>query len=492
MRQLTILDLSHECRLRVLTNQTFLAFSSTTLQYLWLSDCTHLVVLDVCAFCPLKLLTSLQFSSMESRAMDVSTALRSAYGFQHRNNLSVINLEDFSRHPQRGVSLDRHSMQFMANTCVRSLRLAGNYIISVDRDGLGRRGSRFCECIQHVDVSRNNIKFVNIFTLTQFLAFSPRLESVHCELQRVFTLEEAIYSLDNNKNAKHYQTLPDHVTFKVSPALSFLNFSGSGLIFGSFPDNFAIENADNLRTLDLSYIGLSQCTTKFQGLDHLEILSLSGNNCRITSDYFFDAFPRLRTLAIQKMNFDKSVFMAQGSRLFANLTHLEIFDLSGNGLGRLPSDLLHAQSELRQLLLPGNRLSRLSLDVRHHGNLTLLDLSDNDIAQLNARERASLEAFVAKQPEPFHLRLHGNPLVCTCTTLSFGRWLRSTRIRLVCVNYFWLYIYIWYVLIISGCTFPLVCVNYFWLYIYIWYVFIISGCTFPLVCVNYFWLYIYA
>ena len=229
--------------------------------------------------------------------------------------------------------------------------------------------------------------------------------------------------------------------------------SGSCRLCGSFPDNLVIENADNVETIDLSYNRLYQCTTKFQGLDHLKFLTLSGNDCRITSDYFFDAFPRLRTLAIQKMNFDTSVFVAQVSRLFANLTHLEILDLSGNDLGRLPSDLLHAQSELRQLLLPGNRLGRLSLDVRHHRNLTLLDLSDNDIAQLNARERASLEALVAKQPEPFHLRLHGNPLVCSCTTLSFVRWLRSTRIRLVCLHYIWFYIYIWYVFIISGYTF---------------------------------------
>ena len=177
MRQLTTLDLSHECRLRVLTNQTFLAFSNTTLQHLWLSECTHLVVLDVCAFCPLKLLTSLQLSFMDSRAMDVSTALRSAYGFQHRSNLSVIDLEKFSVHPRWGVSLDRHSMQFMANTCVRSLRLAGNYITSIRRDGLGRRGGRFSECIQHVDLSRNNIWFVNLITITQLLAFAPRLEA---------------------------------------------------------------------------------------------------------------------------------------------------------------------------------------------------------------------------------------------------------------------------------------------------------------------------
>ena len=452
MRQLSTLDLSHECRLRVLTNQTFLAFSNTTLQYLWLSECTHLVVLDVCVFCPLKLLTSLQFNSADTPAMDVNAALRSAYGFQHRNNLSVIDLEDFSRHPRKGVSLDRHSMQFMANTCIRSLRLAGNYITSIQRDGLGRKGSRFSECIQHVDLSRNSIWVVNLFTITQFFAFSPRLESVHCELQTVFTLKNAKYTLGNTKVNEKFSTFKT-MTFKFTSTLSFLNMSGSCRLCGSFPDNLVIENADNIETIDLSYNRFYQCKAKIQGLEHLKFLSLSGNDCRITSDYFFDAFPRLRTLAIQKMNFDTNVFVAQGSRLFANLTHLEIFVLSGNGLGRLPSDLLHSQSELRQLLLPGNRLSRLSLDVRHHGNLTLLDLSDNDITQLNARERASLEALVAKQPEPFHLRLHGNPLVCTCTTLSFVRWLRSTWIRLVCVNYFWLYIYTWYVLIISGCTF---------------------------------------
>ena len=433
MRHLTTLDLSYNCRLRAITNQTFLAFTNSSLQSLFLLHCHHVIELDACAFCPLEDLTNLHISGTRSYVINLNAALQSFYGFQNRNNLSVVMLADFSSNAVLGVSLDRHSTQFMHNTCVKSLNLQSNFITSVTRGGLGRRGSIFNECIQNIDLSDNFIWCVDILAIYKVLAFSPRLESVHWELQRVFSLEKALYSFGNKKDDVAF-FVAWVSTFQVAPTLSFVNISSSMKLFGSFPGSVVVKNADNLRTIDLSYNRIYGCTATFKGFEHLQNLNLSGNDCRIISDLFFDAFPKLKTLTLQRMNFDPLLFLTRGSRLFSSLARLEILDLSHNDLSRLPSDLLHAQTELRQLLLPGNRLDSFPLDIRHHGNLTLLDLSGNDIAQLSVTERASLDVLVAKQPQPFHLRLHGNPLICTCTTLTFVRWLRSTRIRLVRVS----------------------------------------------------------
>jgi Leucine-rich repeat (LRR) protein len=124
-------------------------------------------------------------------------------------------------------------------------------------------------------------------------------------------------------------------------------------------------------------------------------------------------------------------FVAQhGRRLFSNLTFLETLDLSYNDLGFLPNDLLSRQPALRKLILLGNNLESLDLDLSFHPNLTLLDLSDNRPSVLSETARFSLDSLAATQRQPLHLHLHGNPLACTCATVEFMRWLGTTRVSL--------------------------------------------------------------
>jgi hypothetical protein len=133
---------------------------------------------------------------------------------------------------------------------------------------------------------------------------------------------------------------------------------------------------------------------------------------------------------MQKMTFAPGFIAQNGRRFFHNLTLLETLDLSYNDFGILPRDLLSRQPALKELILLGSNLESFDLDLSFQTRLTLLDLSENRLSVLSEATRHSLDTLAAGQHQPFHLRLHGNPLACTCATLDFVRWVGTTRVSL--------------------------------------------------------------
>ena len=111
---------------------------------------------------------------------------------------------------------------------------------------------------------------------------------------------------------------------------------------------------------------------------------------------------------------------------FENHHHLETLDLSCNEITEVTGEIFIHQTKLKILNLRKNFLHLVNFDLTHMENLTMWDLSENLLTQLNEKTRERLEMMRTISPR-FTLNLRGNPLECSCNNLPFILWIHSNR-----------------------------------------------------------------
>jgi len=188
--------------------------------------------------------------------------------------------------------------------------------------------------------------------------------------------------------------------------------------------------------------------------DHLKYLDLSLNNrnpSTIIPHYFSSFRPNLVHF---KMSNSRIVDLEMHS--FSNFSKLEYLDLSSNMLGNMEcrlSDSLSSLISLKELGVANNRIQCIQPDIFHHMeniervNLSLneihtfdaeldktktlkyLDLSNNRLQTLSESSRRQLNRLAGTHT--IQGDLSDNVLLCTCETIDFLQWMKTTKVDLI-------------------------------------------------------------
>ena len=160
------------------------------------------------------------------------------------------------------------------------------------------------------------------------------------------------------------------------------------------------------------------------GLLKLQYLDLSGNFCKFINRTFFQYVPSLQVLNLSNNALSQTFQSDDQSELFMNLRQLSNLDLSLNWITRLSEQMLRNNINLHILNLSFNAMSKFNVAIGHMKKLSILDLSYNQLVQLNLKTRSALNQM---QTGSIHVHLIGNNLICSCETLDFLKWMHNSR-----------------------------------------------------------------
>ena len=91
---------------------------------------------------------------------------------------------------------------------------------------------------------------------------------------------------------------------------------------------------------------------------------------------------------------------------------------------RLPERLFQYNFNLGNLKLSSTSLSKFSVYIRHMKLLSNLDLSNNQLEELDLETRNALDQLPT---DTLIVRLIGNDLKCCCKKLEFLIWMRNSK-----------------------------------------------------------------
>ena len=196
-----------------------------------------------------------------------------------------------------------------------------------------------------------------------------------------------------------------------------------------------------VKAIDVSYSSVLDCYGWYEQDSDSAIYGLSSLQYLDVSHIGFKSLPPLKDLVnLRTLNcsYNRLGYYDHGqpnkwkleSELFWGKELLEILDLSGNELKKVPINILEAHPRLEELSLSGNRIesSNLFFKVPSNNTLRLLDLSSNSLSFVNP----PLLTEITKHSNPqLTLDLSNNPFLCVCELQPLVQWLQETTIDIV-------------------------------------------------------------
>ena len=182
-----------------------------------------------------------------------------------------------------------------------------------------------------------------------------------------------------------------------------------------------------LRNLDLSHNQLNYITDNaFDDLDKtIEELDLSYNNFTRFPSHTFHDFISLQRLYLRHNQLGEAFRRGTQGNLFHSLGHLQVLDLSYNGITVLPHQQFQYLHHLTTLFLTGNKIMDLAdLSLPDMSSLAKLVVSNNMLPSVETHALSKLEYLEVAD-------LSNNPYQCTCNLMPFLHWLNTTLVTVL-------------------------------------------------------------
>ena len=273
MARLKTLDLS-ETSAAVITNTSFGAFRNSSIECIDLSI-NFLYQIDACAFCGLKLK---KLFLHDNRLLHVDVALNSLYGLRGLS-MDMINLHSIgNKWMELSYNLNQKLLSYLSEICLTTFILSKSSVSWVNYHFF-TKPSAFRQCIQNLDFSSNILRG-DIRSL-ELLHNMFNLKTLNLGDQRVYSLSKAACVLNedmeycHNRGFYHQHVAGLTLNFTLPSTMTQLNFSGSSNYFNDPPSMIGIQNAHQLKILDISYGSLGSCNTTITGLNNVQVREIS-------------------------------------------------------------------------------------------------------------------------------------------------------------------------------------------------------------------------
>ena len=189
-------------------------------------------------------------------------------------------------------------------------------------------------------------------------------------------------------------------------------------------------NQSHLKFLDFSNSGYQNWIGPL-GINSLEELDLSGNQCTFIKMGFFNQMPNLITLNIEKNYLGSFLASSNSINVFQNLRSLMFLKMGDNFISHLPKDLIKYNILLKELDISHNAIETLDLDIGSLTQLTYINCSINKLTTLPKSFRDGLDRIVENTDENLQnitINLSRNRILCTCENLDFLEWCMNSQV----------------------------------------------------------------
>lgn len=337
------------------------------------------------------------------------------------NNLTSLILEDISDN----IRLKFHCSELGIYNLtglhyLTNLSLAGNSLsFNVAEDC-----SSFPTSLKHIDLRRNCISLSEINYSVLFS--NKQVETIDASDQSncAFMIKK--------QRLRYFQ----HIQLQSSSSLSIDNkYSLQRLVFTNSTEALNFGDANDhylhLKYLDLSLNNKALITTVpyffSSSRPVLEYLDMS--NCRVSNleNYSFSNFSKLEYLDLSLNSLGK--MQCSLSDRLLNLKSLKTLNIANNNIKCITSFNFDRMKSIQSINISKNEIQSFDASLAQTGNLEYLDLSGNRLEKLSEDTMKHLDKLAFKKT--IKVDLSGNTLLCTCHTLKFLRWMKTTKTDLL-------------------------------------------------------------
>ena len=221
---------------------------------------------------------------------------------------------------------------------------------------------------------------------------------------------------------------------KLPPNLTKMDMSGIWRYVGNMPITLYFYYPNKLEYVTFRSNSISRLyNVRFPDNiqhEHLVSFDFSGNNMISFAGSFATAILRdglrVNSLLLSGNRLGGDCRAGDTNFVFRYFTNLTVLDLSSNDIKTLPQYIFANLSRLKYLNLSMNSLRFVHFRISHMKNLHYLDLSENLISQFEQEFQMELQSSRSSSPN-FTVNMLSNPFQCSCDTRSFFWWMHEKR-----------------------------------------------------------------
>ncbi|CAC5381409.1 unnamed protein product [Mytilus coruscus] len=402
------------CHVKYLYNTTF-SEMPVNIKEFHMTTCKNFVVIEGGVLVPFQ---HLKLLNLTNSNIHLTQALNILHPFQKKSMDSVI--------------LTPEMMKYISTICIKTLDFSDNDIILVKNKSFVQ--FKHPECFENVLLSANRFSLDN--WAVYFFKFLYTMNNIKIIDFSYFPLRFKnpifldVVTKDNYTSVEKVQgkwrrkVIP--ITVTVPSQILFLRITHL-MAKNAFREIKTINSS--LRHLEISYFETDIFPLlTFEGFNSLEHLDLSGISSVLTiGERKISVLIHLKTIILKETHLFN--VLQTNTTILSFCPNIMTLDISYNYIWKIKANSFGQLLNLKQLNLSHNLFETVPDVVTTFYSIVELDLSYNQLTTIGKNILEWIDSQ-HKKHGIFKLYLNNNPLICSCDTTKFLRWILTTKVKL--------------------------------------------------------------